>query len=514
MGKALQRSVSPRRVAPHPSAPMALPPTETLLVQGGDARLALDPDDGLNRYGCPPSPRPRAGSLEFASSTASTISRPAFAAAGALRGHLALACQREPASVVYARELDELRRRLLALNGLSDLPGVDVAFAASGTDLHLIVADLVGGDAASPLLCLSVEPDETGSGVPQALAGRHFSRTAALGAAVAVGEPIGGGAGGELVAIAVRAPDGALRDGATIEAELDELVLAASRAGRRVLLTVADVSKTGLIAPSLDAVMALRHRFPRTLEVLIDACQFRLSPATLRAYLAAGMMVAVTGSKFLTGPTFSGALFVPAAVAARLKERLPGSGLGLYSARAEWPQGWVAGAALPAVANFGLLLRWRAAMVELEAFRALPEGAITAFLRAFADAVEARMAVDPMLEPLASRPLDRRAIMANEGWDATPTIFGFALRGGASCGSALLSAPATQAVYHQLARAGVRLGQPVACGERNGVPASALRLCASARLVVEAVSGDGGEAVIERALRALDAASDAARAQA
>lgn len=485
--------------------------TDALLIHGGDARLALDPTDGFNRYGCPP--RPVTRGVDFASSTASIISAPAYGAADALRRSLDTACAREAAPVVYARELDVLRGELMALNGLSDLPGLDIAFAASGTDLHLIVAELVGGEPASPLLCLAVEAEETGSGVPKALCGRHFSDRAALGEAVPPGEAIGGGASA-FVAVPARSPDGSLRDGAEIEAELDALVLEASRAGRRVLLTVADVSKTGLIAPGLDVVMALRHRFPRTLEVLVDACQFRLAPATLRAYLDAGLMVAVTGSKFISGPTFSGALFIPAAVGERLKDRLLKPAFGLYSARAEWPKDWTVGAGLPQAANFGLLLRWRAAMVELAAFRGLAESRVAGFLQAFADAVEARLVVDPMFEAVATRPLDRRAIGAAKGWDATPTIFPFRLRTGA--GDALLSAPAVQAVYQSLRRAGVRLGQPVACGLRHGAPTTALRLCASARLVVEALGegGPGAEAVIGRALCALDAAGAAARVQA
>ena len=508
MRKALNQTSSPRTA---PDTGPLLASTDALLVQGGDARLALDPIDGFNKYGCPPKPVRRG--LDFASSTASIISDPAYRSVDGLRRNLAAACAREAAPAVYARELDALRTELMALNGLGDVPGLEIAFAASGTDLHLIVAELVGGEPASPLLCLAVEAEETGSGVPQALCGRHFSDRAALGEAVPPGEVIGGGASA-FVAVPARGPDGALRDGAEIEAELDALVLEASQAGRRVLLTVADVSKTGLIAPGLDVVMALRHRFPRTLEVLIDACQFRLAPATLRAYLDAGLMVAVTGSKFLTGPTFSGALFIPAAVGERLKDRLLKPAFGLYSARAEWPKDWTVGAALPQAANFGLLLRWRAAMVELTAFRGLAESRVAGFLSAFADAVEARLAVDPMFEPVATRALDRRAIGAAKGWDATPTIFPFRLRAGS--GDAQLSAPAVQAVYQSLRRAGVRLGQPVACGLRHGAPTTALRLCASARLVVEALGegGAGPEAVIGQALCALDAASAAARAQA
>jgi hypothetical protein len=51
-----------------------------------------------------------------------------------------------------------------------------------------------------------------------------------------------------------------------------------------------------------------------------------------------------------------------------------------------------------------------------------------------------------------------------------------------------------------------QLGQPVACGQRDGVPVSALRLCASARLIVEATAQNGRQAsaVIERALAVLE----------
>ena len=48
-----------------------------------------------------------------------------------------------------------------------------------------------------------------------------------------------------------------------------------------------------------------------------------------------------------------------------------------------------------------------------------------------------------------------------------------------------------------------QLGQPVACGKRDGIAVSALRLCASSRLVVEAANGDSA-AVIARALSSLD----------
>ena len=52
---------------------------ETLLVSGGDARLAVSPVGQVNAYGAAPYPRPHI--LDFASSTASSISDHAYTAA-------------------------------------------------------------------------------------------------------------------------------------------------------------------------------------------------------------------------------------------------------------------------------------------------------------------------------------------------------------------------------------------------------------------------------------------------
>ncbi|MHB1100056.1 MAG: hypothetical protein ACYCZR_10920, partial [Burkholderiales bacterium] len=66
------------------SEPRRFPDTAKLLVEGGDARIALV--SGVNEYGCGPYPDPELA--EFGSSTASTISESGFAAADALRARL------------------------------------------------------------------------------------------------------------------------------------------------------------------------------------------------------------------------------------------------------------------------------------------------------------------------------------------------------------------------------------------------------------------------------------------
>ena len=57
----------------------------------------------------------------------------------------------------------------------------------------------------------------------------------------------------------------------------------------------------------------------RTLRV-VDACQTRLAPSAVREYLDAGALVIMTGSKFMQGAAFSGAVLVPESLVARLRE--------------------------------------------------------------------------------------------------------------------------------------------------------------------------------------------------
>ena len=502
------------RLAPDAAADVAPDPitfaTCQLMACGGDERIVLDPETGANRYGCGVQPDPDLAA--FGSSTASVISRPALLAAERLRHRLVDRVRGQGGPAVYAAELSRVRRELSSLCGLDGL-GAEVVVAPSGTDAHLYAALMVGDGGSRPPLVIGVEPAETGSGAPAALAcGPH------------AGEP---GVGCEVVAVAVRDTDGRPR----IPEEVDAIVIAKATAaalqGRRVLLVLADATKTGLISPSVDCALVLKRSLPHAADVLVDACQFRLSPATLRAYVEQGVWVAITGSKFLTGPSFSGALLVPPDAAARLKNRPVPQALRGYAAKADWPEGWSTAEGLDDQSNFGLLLRWEAALEELRRFRRLDESAFAAFARTFGAAVADRIATDPRLERLAGRPLDRGALSPGDSWDACPTIFPFLLCGEYAEPACWLGPDEARQVYLLLrkdlggwARAAgvadpanvasfrVQLGQPVACSAPDGSPSAALRLCLDARLAGEALGAPAGAAaVLERARKALAKAS-------
>jgi hypothetical protein len=112
-------------------------------------------------------------------------------------------------------------------------------------------------------------------------------------------------------------------------------------------------------------------------------------------------------------------------------------------------------------------------------------------------------------------------------WDLIPTIFPFLLcrPADSKIRRAPLNREETAQVHQLLAVDGIgvssrhfsptmgpivsrrcQLGQPVRCGIHHGVPVSALRLCASVRLIVDAISpqGRGAETVISEALLTLD----------
>ncbi len=451
---------------------------------GGDPRLALDPLSGLNKYACRPFPDPEL--LAFGSSTASVISPEGFAIAERLRRRLSADMRNKTHATVYALEMQRMRSAWLQSCGLAEIDGLELIFSPSGTDAHGIAAQYAGSGA--PALIIMVEANETGSGVASALNVNNV----------------------EVAHIAIRLDDGTPRPLAAVDAEAEALASQAVASNRRVLLILVDQSKTGLIAPSPACVTALQQRFPDRIEVLVDACQFRIAAPTLRAYLEQDFMVALTGSKFFGAPSFSAALLVPPNAAKRLQNRVFPKALPAASAGADWPEHWPGAEHIDHTANFGLLLRCAVAADELKRFSAAPQAAVVDFLQRFAQAISQRLLSDPHFEALPCPRIDRRPLVEAASWDQLPTIFPFLLYDPDR--RRLLNREQTLLVYQRLPAALDRpgtaircqLGQPVACGVRNGTAVSALRLCLSSRLLVEATHADKAETVINNALAALD----------
>jgi hypothetical protein len=493
---------------------------ETLMETGGDIRLQRDPRSALNGYGC--SHRPRPWAITFASSTASSSSERGYAAADAARLAATAALLTGPARPAIAARLDEVRAGIAACYGLA--PPTAIILAASGTDTELLALALTHLAAPqTPVKNILIAPAETGRGVPMAARGVHFAINTARGEDVTQEACIAGfRPDTQVTDILLRHATGGLRPMAAVEAEIIAEIESGLAAGARILLHGLDLSKTGLLAPSPEFLRKLRSAYGQNLDIVIDACQARLSPASLRAYLALDAVVLITGSKFFTGPPFAGAALIPPAIAARLWEGDLPEGLDAYFGRDEFPRDCPAAAHLPPTGNYGLALRWHAALAEMREFFAVPPARREKILATFAATVARKIAENPALTLLPRPPIHRAP--DDEPWERLRTILTFSLRSPLDPSRNLTPAEA-RAVYlwlnadlsgiipgaPEIAARICHIGQPVSLPQ--GGPEAAqgvLRVSAGARLISGEPSHDSlPEAVrIERELADIETVFD------
>lgn len=478
-------------------------PAEYLLTTGGDDRLQVEPVTMLNKYGCSPKPRPEA--ITYSSSTASSVSEIAYNAAEDVRQCLlgkALTGDLSDATLALA---ECLRGRLATLLGLHGLPGAEILLTSSGTDAELCALHFALEGTSTGVINVVVGPDEIGSGTVTAAAGRHFAEHTPLGGRTGVGLSIEGFPSErvEVACVQIRSSDGSVLNEADLHSQIIPILAYAEERHWSVLLHVLDSSKTNLSAPSSDTVRLLRRDSRVPVQVVVDAAQMRLSAAAVRRYLAEEFMVVITGSKFYTGPPFAGSLLVPPGIARLVDamDRLP-AGLSDYCARSDFPPRWRRLAAgLAHAHNLGLLLRWEAALSEMDAFHAVPATGRRRILEAFGQAVLQAADENPHVEMVAAPAVDRgNGDEDPERWDSLPTIFSFLVLEGADRRpldvrearlvyewlnediTARLPA-ATTSEERVIAATKCHIGQPVPFAGGGDEVLGALRLSAGARLV-------------------------------
>lgn len=418
------------------------------LLAGGDGRLAIDVESGVNKYLCPPAP---ADGLTCASScTASPITIGGFRRSAEVFSHL-----RD--SKNDASAMDQCRRdieaRLLSYFGAAGL--AEVMLCASGTDALLATAMILSQEQPGrPMTAILPQASETGSGVPKAARLREFDGPQASNVPLVECEA-------DAVEIRLRGADGQPLD--TEEIARAYTAAAAGVQGRPVIY-LTHGTKTGLIAPAIP---------PSQADVIVDACQARIAPAVVARYLRNGWPVVVTGSKFFGGPAFSGAVLMPTA---RLLAPRTNAAMQAVRARTAEP-------------NLGLLLRWIAALETIEAFAPLADIA--------AERVRDRSAAIIQGISAAENLVPMQGMSGNgDGWSDIPTIFTFAVRDSRNP-KQLLTAAELRSLYSRLAANSVLLGQPVDLGRFGG-----LRIAIGAR---DLLPGASDNADLSRLFDALHA---------
>jgi hypothetical protein len=261
-----------------------------------------------------------------------------------------------------------------------------------------------------------------------------------------------------------------------------------------------DQSKFGCWAPSPARLEQLRHRYGERLQVIIDACQLRLDAEDLRDHVAKGDILLLTGSKFFTGPPFSGAAVFPEALARRLQqsERQLPSGLTDYLPQADTGAWQAQLPNAPTPLTIGMYLRWYAALAEMKRYYQVPKAMRINELEHFGREVMALIDAHPHVEALfqPASPWWARTGMHGDELSSRRSIFPFLIR---DAEGHYLEQTQVKALYEQLNRdqsdtPGLtaeertlaaqccHIGQPV---KIDGKRTSALRISMGARIIAD-----------------------------
>lgn len=419
-------------------------PPEVLVALGGDDRAV--PIDGRNAYGLPLydlAPR-----IRLSSCTATPPDRVTLECIDDWRRRtlddvLSSGVAPDPRTL-HADIAERVCQRL----GLAGSAG-RVVLAPSGTHIESVVTALAAGGTARPLVNIMVGIREAGAGSALAAAGRAFHMRSPFRSDSQPGSLIAGFDQYDvrLVDVDVRDAIGRPRWASDVEAEIEAHLELALDEGARVLVHVLDGSKTGLHQPSLEWVRHWRAAHPDRLRVIVDGAQARIPTSRVRAYLAVGASVSLTGSKSLGGPPFCGALLLDHGLLgdAESMTHLP-RGFGVFLSRMELPPSLAHLAGDLPAANYGLAARWHAALSEWEALSKVPSS-----LR---DAVE-RTLIDQLRTSLAETP----GLHVRDDLAAARSIVTFQISDGQD--GFLAREPLTQIYANLVRRPGVQVGQPV-----------------------------------------------------
>ncbi len=252
-----------------------------------------------------------------------------------------------------------------------------------------------------------VAAEEVGSGCKEACAGEHFDQYAPFAAdTVTQGERLAGFEDVVMHAVPARHADGSVVDAS---AAIGALIQQHEAEAPWWVVRLVDGTKTAFTT-SLPEAAAL----PARSLTVVDGCQTRLQPSAIKAHLDAGRILLVTGSKFMQGAAFSGAVLVPAPLVKKLVAwrllrggnvtagaTLP-RGMDDYFSRHEFPTElahWRE--QLHGRPNQGLLARWHTALPHLEGVGSMGEARRTLLQKEWTDGVLARVAAHPTLSVAA-----------------------------------------------------------------------------------------------------------------
>ena len=344
---------------------------------GKDDRLRIL-KNGMTKYGCMTKPYPH---ISYSSCTASTINLEAFTYIQGYYNNVNLNDSNN-----YIEEFQNIRDDLRKILGLKD--DVDICLSASGTDLEML-----------PYLCIPygskvnniiIGPNEVGSGTLLAADGCIFSEVDKTKYSLKKGKKLNGFEKFDiqLFTLPIRDENGNPANEEILLQKISDILKIEKTQKTYTIIHSVYHSKTGLIKPLPENLIQLAKKDPNTI-LIIDACQFRISRETINDLLDKGCIVFITGSKFFAAPTFSAAALIPNNLRdkAAFNKNIP-DGLNFLYGRELFPKRWKSVNHFKLDNNLGLLLRWRAAIFEMQLFNSLSKDRILSTITIFNNCIE------------------------------------------------------------------------------------------------------------------------------
>lgn len=368
---------------------------ESLLTSGGDSRTCLDAK-GKNKYYS--SASPLYDTAMFGSCTSSSISPEGYNAALNYYRQLNAIENLDLKMEAVSEYFSLTRRELLSYMMKLDSYMAQAIFTPSGTDAEYISlwAAWIASEKGS-ISNIVIGPSELGRGTVMAASAKYFDTLTPSGENVEIGRALDPELSSNVYVhtVPIREDSGSSFNVSNIDKKVLKLVENEIEIGRHVLLHLVAHSKTGIHAPSLEAVYDLKKRFGEEhLSIVIDAAQGRFSREGMLEAIKNGFMVIITGSKFFGGPGFCGAVVIPNALEERLKhETIIPKGFEKFFTANMFPSDWTG----PRKAlekklrsddfELGVLLRWRASLAEIVRYYHTPSKLRYIILKAFSNIV-------------------------------------------------------------------------------------------------------------------------------
>jgi hypothetical protein len=373
---------------------------DALLTSGGDDRLLVDESMGSNKYGCSPHP---ASVAAYSYTTASSISMGAYMHVTAIYNEI----QDLKIDAFHdwaTRRFQKIKSRLIKLYGLDR--NDKFIFGASGTDLELVAlwASAASGKKVNNIVVGAVE---TGSDIKYVSKGQYYEDRTVLGNRVETGAVVPGF--DQLIGncthhVPIRESDGSERSSGAVTRDIRSSVERSLNENQRPLIHLVHRSKTGLIQPNFEDLQSALQPHQGQYDVVVDACQGRISAGKFKQYLASGCMVLFTGSKFFGGPPFSGVLIVPDALSDHSPSDAP-EGLSHFFTETEFCDIQHSERSCSPKINLGLILRWEAAMYEIVRYFSLNQAQCGKVVDEFCKAINSFARVSKLFKVLDSRDL-------------------------------------------------------------------------------------------------------------